>query len=144
MLNNLSTKHQKPIVFFDGSCALCSREIGHYQHLDGTQSITWIDIADDPPALKAHDIDWIAAMERLHVIDGEGRLHTGVEAFLALWKELPYYRWLAKTIVLTRMTPALEWCYVRFARWRLARRCKQGSCVPGLVGDTQKGHTGKS
>jgi predicted DCC family thiol-disulfide oxidoreductase YuxK len=67
-------------------------------------------------------------MARLHVIDTDGRVLTGVPGFIAIWRRLPYYRQLARVVTALGLVHPLDWGYSRFAAWRLRRRCASGVC----------------
>jgi len=45
---------QKPVVFYDGGCPLCRREIAHYRRIDGDRQLCWIDIHAQPETLQAY------------------------------------------------------------------------------------------
>lgn len=125
-------------MFFDGACPVCRREVAHYQRIDTLARVNWIDITRRPEALSELDpeVSYTAAMTRLHVIDHRGELHTGVAAFACLWRELPYYRWLAPIVTLPLLEPLLDRGYDALTRWRLRGRCLQsgenttGQCRP--------------
>ena len=121
-----------PIVFFDGGCALCRREIDHYRRVQGAGRIEWVDITHNTAVLAAYGLEPAAAMARLHVRDIEGRWQTGVWGFAELWSHLRGYRWLAWLLRATPVVPLLDLAYTRFARWRLRRRCSDGSCATPL------------
>ena len=120
-----ATNKSKPLVFYDGGCSLCSKEIEHYKRLDSDFGISWIDINRDQALLNALGVSGNQAMRQLHVLDGNGVLRTGVYAFLAIWAELPYYRTLAKVVRTARLAPIIERGYQRFATWRYDRRSSQ-------------------
>jgi predicted DCC family thiol-disulfide oxidoreductase YuxK len=115
-------------VFFDGGCPLCRREIDHYRRLSALGPIEWIDIAIDDDALRNHGLTREAAMARFHVLDTADQWQTGVPAFLELWSHLPVYRWMARILRASRLENLLDKVYVRFASWRLRRRCDNDSC----------------
>ena len=116
-------------VFFDGGCPMCRREIAHYQRLDEAGRIRWLDIHREPDAVAEVGVSWETAMQRLHVRSGSGVLYTGVPAFVAIWRELPRYRWLARLVSATPgLILLLDFAYGRFARWRWRRRCRDGIC----------------
>ncbi|GGO83361.1 redox protein [Marinobacterium nitratireducens] len=114
----------KPIVFYDGSCPLCRREIGHYRRLDRACAVDWRDIHRNGAALDAAGITPDEAMRRLHALEAGGEISTGINAFLVIWRALPRYRWLAALIERCHLTRPLEWLYTRFAAWRYRRRCR--------------------
>ena len=87
-------------TLYNGGCPVCSMEINHYQRLCDRDGIAlgWVDIARDEATLARLGLTREEAERRLHVIDGEGRLLAGVDAFQALWRRMPRYRWLATLV----------------------------------------------
>lgn len=120
----------KPIVFYDGSCPLCRKEINHYRRIDVKQKIEWLDITQSSDRLLAYDIQYEAAMERLHSINASGEKVTGVESFLLIWEQLDYYHYLAKAIRILMLEKPLNFAYQRFAKWRFKRRCDDSCQIP--------------
>ncbi|WP_018936195.1 thiol-disulfide oxidoreductase DCC family protein [Thioalkalivibrio sp. ALJ24] len=121
----------RPVVFFDGGCPLCRREIGHYRRLDSAGRIEWQDIHADPAPLAGYGIDPEDAMRRMHAVDERGRVVSGAPAFVVTWRHLPYYR-LAGA-VLHRLPPVvwlMDRVYGLFARARWRSRCRDGVCPP--------------
>lgn len=116
------------IVFFDGGCALCRREIAHYRKRRGADRLLWIDITQDETMLASHGLSRAHAMARFHVLDAAGNWHTGAWGFVELWSHLPVYRWLARLLRALRLVPLLDRAYSHFAHWRLQRRCDAVSC----------------
>jgi predicted DCC family thiol-disulfide oxidoreductase YuxK len=116
------------VVFYDGACPLCRREIAHYQRLDRRARIEWVDITRQPERLAGNGIAFTDAMQRLHVRESDGRIVTGAEAFVALWARLPYYRVLARLVSRPWRVRLLDRAYTRFAAWRWQRRCA-GTCA---------------
>lgn len=116
----------RPIVLFDGSCPLCSREIAHYRRLDTAERVAWWDIAHDPDCLAGSGIDHGHAMARFHVIAPDGEIVTGAHGFVRMWRELPGWRWLGRLCRWTGLVWPLEGAYRVFARRRARRR---GNCA---------------
>ena len=121
-----------PVVFYDGQCPLCRREINHYRSLRGAERLMWIDISHDEEMLHIHGLQVETAMTRFHVIDAAGNWHIGARGFIELWSHLPVYSWLARMIRALRLENALDWIYTRFADWRYKQRCNDGSCDASL------------
>ena len=113
----------KPIIFYDGNCPLCRKEINHYRRIDDKQKIEWLDLTQNTDRLQAYNIDYKTAMERLHGIDPSGEKVTGVAAFLLIWDKLTYYHYLSKMVRILMLEKPLELVYQRFAKWRFKRRC---------------------
>ncbi|MBK1619475.1 thiol-disulfide oxidoreductase [Lamprobacter modestohalophilus] len=116
-------------TFFDGGCPLCSREIAHYRKIDRDGRIQSIDITQAADTLATAGLDLPSAMRRLHVQEPDGRLLSGVEAFIAIWQRLPRWHLLAGLVTRLRLTRPLEWGYQRFAERRFRRRCAEGACM---------------
>lgn len=121
---------RRPVVFYDGGCPVCRREIGHYRRLDRTNAIEWRDVFAEPDALDGSGVDWHTAMQRFHARDENGTLRSGVDAFAMVWEHLPFWRWLARVVRGLRLTRPLDAVYRWYARRRYARRCA-GQCDPG-------------
>ncbi|MCC5868360.1 MAG: DUF393 domain-containing protein [Gammaproteobacteria bacterium] len=113
------------VVFYDGGCPVCRREIAHYRHLDRQRRLDWHDICAQPEALEHVGLTFEQAMRRFHVVDPEGVLRSGAEAFIVVWQQLPGWRWLARAVRMLRMTFVLEWGYGHWAerRWRRLQYC---------------------
>ena len=124
------TATSRPIVFYDGGCPFCRREIEHYQQIDRDRRLCWIDISQGPQAVSQHGLSLEQAMQRLHVRDAEGQWQTGISGFIELWSQLPYYRQLAKLLRLTGLQRPLEILYRYWAGWRARRRCSDLQCGP--------------
>jgi predicted DCC family thiol-disulfide oxidoreductase YuxK len=87
-------------VYYNGACPVCGPEIERFRraahHADAP--FAWHDLAAHPEALAAHRVTAADARRRLHVIDGQGRLHIGIDAFILIWSQLPGYRRLAPLV----------------------------------------------
>ena len=119
--NRRNVAKAKVTVFYDGSCPLCRKEISHYQRLDVDRRLNWCDISRSADQLKLLDISLEQAMKELHVLDIHGQLKTRAEAFITLWQQLPYYRWLARLVERLQLVSVMNRAYDIFARWRFRR-----------------------
>jgi predicted DCC family thiol-disulfide oxidoreductase YuxK len=100
-------------VFYDGSCPLCSAEIGLYRRQDTATALTLIDVSQDATALP-DGLTQAAAMARFHVMTSEGRILSGAAAFAEVWRALPGWRWLARLSDLPAMLWLMERAYRGF------------------------------
>lgn len=83
-------------TFFNGDCPVCSARVARYRHQGRRRAdLLWRDLADCPDALRCFGIDRETARKRLHVVDRNGILRGGIDAFAAIWRELPGAQWLA-------------------------------------------------
>ena len=108
-------------IFYDGKCGLCSREINYYKKIAQADKFRWSDIATDPTPLKPLKISQADGLRRLHGIDSEGHLHIGVDAFLLIWRELPYWRFLSMVVGLPGIRHLAQLAYNWFADYRFSR-----------------------
>ncbi len=116
----MSVSKPKVTCFHDGECPICAIEINAMKKLDKMGNVKWVDIAEDKAALATAGLTYKQAMERMYVIDENQQLQSGVQGFLHLWKQLPYYRRIAPIIEnIPLLLPVMEYFYGIFARYRL-------------------------
>ncbi|MDO9214548.1 MAG: DUF393 domain-containing protein [Methylococcales bacterium] len=116
----------KVTCFHDGECPICNIEINAMKKLDTAGNIHWVDISQDKAALAKAGLTYKQTMDRMHVIDENQQLQSGVLGFLQVWKQLPYYRRIAPIIEnVPLLLQLMECCYRIFARYRLPLTGKQ-------------------
>ena len=115
-------------VLYDGGCPMCSREILHYQRLGKALPIKWVDVTQPYVDLGSYGLSLQEALKFFHVVDTDGVMQVGAWAFITLWCEIPYYRYLGRFCRLFGLAPLLEIIYVRFADWHFKKRCRDGAC----------------
>jgi predicted DCC family thiol-disulfide oxidoreductase YuxK len=105
--------HVALTVFYNGACPICRRYIERYQAASAGRShlIAWCDAAAAPWALKRWNVEPAAALLRLYVVDADGRLLAGADAFARLWRALPGYRWAGLLMAVPGVTPIAGWIY---------------------------------
>lgn len=114
-------------VLYNADCPVCSFEIDGYAAYARRVGlpIRFDDL--NGPAREAWGIDAETAARRLHVLHA-GEVLAGVPAFLALWRQMPRYRWLARLVGAPGMRQAASALYDHVLapalfRWdRLRRR----------------------
>ncbi|MEO1014787.1 MAG: DUF393 domain-containing protein [Pseudomonadota bacterium] len=92
---NENKSNPKLIVYFDGACPLCRREIDFYR--GRSEDVSFVDVsrARDPEALGA-GLCPSDALKRFHVRTPDGELKDGAAAFAALWSHTPSVAWLGR------------------------------------------------
>ena len=108
-------------VYYDGKCGLCRRDIEYYKRVAPANRFVWLDIATDPAGLADLNIQQADALRRLHARDSSGTIFVGVAAFIAIWQNLNYWRYLAMIINLPFLQPVAAFAYDRFADYRFSR-----------------------
>ena len=79
-------------VYFNNSCKICKAEIDLYKK-EKIKEINWVDISNNYNAeleTKKNDKE---LLRRLHV-KKNGKIFSGAEAFLLVWKKIPKYKFL--------------------------------------------------
>ncbi|MGH1588285.1 thiol-disulfide oxidoreductase DCC family protein [Methylobacterium phyllosphaerae] len=117
---------EQVVVWFDGGCPLCRREIALMRRLDRRGAITFIDVAEDAGACPASRADMLA---RFHAREG-GRVLTGAAAFAAMWRAIPILRplgLLARSGMALSLLERLYGLFLRVRPWlqRLVQRFDQ-------------------
>ena len=102
------------IVWHDGACPLCRREIALMRRLDRRGAIRFVDAASDDASCP---VDRAALLARFHARE-DGRMLSGAAAFAAMWRAIPLLRPLGLAARNTCVLALLEWTYLRFLRAR--------------------------
>ncbi|WP_420549623.1 thiol-disulfide oxidoreductase DCC family protein [Curvivirga sp.] len=108
-------------IFYDGGCGLCSKEIKYYQRIAPEDRFEWYNISESQNELSEFNISEIDALKQLHVIDDEGILYVGVDAFLVIWRHLKYWKTLALITSLWPVKIILKILYGKFAASRFVK-----------------------
>ena len=114
-------------VFYDGTCGLCRREIGHYMRIAPAGAFHWVDITTAPTSFIALGHTVADGLKALHARDEAGIMHVGVNAFILIWRQLPRWRFLALFARLPLIHPVATWLYRIFAAWRF-KKLGYGAC----------------
>jgi len=112
------------LVLYDGACPLCAREIAHYQGLSPVAPVRFADVSAAPEGDLGCGIDRRAALARMHVVEPDGTVVSGARAFIALWKRMPGWRWLARLASVPPAPWLLEMAYQAFLRVRPALQAR--------------------
>lgn len=112
----------RPVLYFDGACPVCAKEISLYRRQTGAEGIDWVDAATCDPAALGPGLSREAALARLHLRRPDGSLVSGPGAFVGLWSALPRWSFLATLLGSRPALWALEQAYRIFLTARLAWR----------------------
>lgn len=122
------TEAQGLIVYYDGGCPLCSREIGFYQRQPGAEDIEWVNLVTAERESLGDDLDYAAAMARFHVRRPDGRLASGALGFALMWQHLPRLRVPGRIAALPGVVHVLELGYRLVLRMRKLWRKPDAVC----------------
>ena len=108
------------LVWFDGACPLCRREIAWMRRLDRRNAIAFVDVsraAAAPDSAAACPIDRSALLARFHALE-DGEVVSGAAAFAAMWRAVPLLRPLGLAARNRLVLAGLERLYGVFLRVR--------------------------
>lgn len=103
------------IVWHDGNCPLCRREIALMRSLDRKGAILFVDATEAGD--DACPIDRADLLARFHASE-DGRLLSGAAAFAAMWRAIPLLRPLGLAARAPWILRGLEPLYRGFLRVR--------------------------
>ena len=118
-------------VFYDGGCALCSREINMLRRMDKHNRLIFTDIfAEDFDAVAVTGLSFETLMEEIHGRFANGEMVTGVEVFRQLYGRVGF-RWAIGATRVFGVRQGLDSAYQLFAKNRLkwTGRCADGQCA---------------
>ncbi|HEV3236866.1 MAG TPA: DUF393 domain-containing protein [Gemmataceae bacterium] len=121
-------------LYYDGLCPLCSREIAFYRKRVVDNAVVFEDITEPGFDAASRGLDPASIHQVLHVKTAQGDIRTGLEAFIAIWRVIPGFTWLARLAGLPLVHGLMTLGYAVFARFRpwLPRRarndCAEGRC----------------
>lgn len=106
-------------VWYNTRCPVCDAGIRHQRNrlLEAVRAgrIEFRDINLEPEALAAHGASLEDIRRRLHATDRDGKLLTGADVAVALWRATPGEKWLAALLGNPALLPVTHFAYDRFA-----------------------------
>lgn len=115
-------------VYMNDACPVCHAEMKHYEDQVRRDDlpITFERVGQAVGGLPDYGLSGADLRRRLFVMNRAGELKSGVDAFIALWSELPRYRWAARVVQHPVLRPiaALIYdgiCVPVLARWNARR-----------------------
>lgn len=111
----------KILVFFDAKCNVCSKEISYYSKIDHEKKFKWINVNEGKNELKKYKIKFTDSLMYLHVIDKNKNIKVGVDAFIIIWQELKYWKFLAYLININFIKKITSFFYKIWARKRFEK-----------------------
>ena len=113
-------------VFYNGDCSICGPEIDADKRLAVRHNIDTLIFSPIACAVLPDGYGRDTLLARLHVQVQGGDMLVGVEAFIALWRQLPYFVWLARALDWVPMRPLAGLVYDRLLAPFLYRRFLRG------------------
>lgn len=104
------------VVWYDGACPLCQREIALVRRLDRRGAIAFVDVSD-PGVPVSCPVDRADLLARFHAREN-GQVLSGAAAFAAMWRAIPVLRPFGQLARIPPVLALLERGYRLFLRLR--------------------------
>lgn len=112
-------------VYYDGECPVCRMEVAFYRRIDTNGHVAWQDIT----SLGENELPFGKNREDLlgvfHARNSENDWETGVDAFAAIWSQLPMFRWFAWVFRVPILRLLAKACYQLFLTWQRRDRARR-------------------
>jgi len=120
-------------LLYDGACRFCARSAHAVQRRFGATRVKLRDFQEPGTLEQYPGITREAAMKRMQLVRGDGRIFAGAEAFARLAADVPVLGWLAWLYYLPGIRQLADMGYALVAsyRYRLFGRtqaCDGGTC----------------
>ena len=105
------------IIFYDGHCPLCRKEMDHLRRYNTDGVLRFEDIQQDDFEHRYPQLDWDALNNRIHVQRPDGTVVTGLDATHAAWQAVGK-GWLYAPLRWPLIRHVADYAYSLFARHR--------------------------
>lgn len=103
-------------VFYNSACPVCDAGINSQKGKTTSCGVDWEDVHLNNEKVAELNTDLEFVRERLHVIDAQGHLRVGYEAFITIWENSPTEQWKAKLSKIWGIRWCLNQLYNVFAK----------------------------
>ena len=123
----------RSVIFLDGNCPFCRREVTWLMRRDRAGRLGVVDIAAPDFDAAWWGLTQDAVEARFHTMTADGRMLDGVAAFRHVYGAVGL-GWLAAPTGWPVLRPIFDGLYRIFARYRvplgnlIGRRCDDGAC----------------
>jgi len=109
---------KKTKVYFDGNCNICSKEIQFYKNIDKKKKFEWIDIHSNKNEIRLLGISKNKLLKILHVKTSSSEVKKGVDAFICIWNEFKFFKFLSIILKLYPIKLIASFLYEKWANQR--------------------------
>ncbi|MBK8815699.1 MAG: DUF393 domain-containing protein [Methylococcaceae bacterium] len=102
-------------VYYNSACPVCKAGIEGQMEKESRCEIQWNDIHQKNAFVSELNSDLESVRERLHVIDENGQIQIGFDAFLTIWRHSPNQSWISKLLSLPVIKQVCHVVYNLFA-----------------------------
>lgn len=121
----------KLTVLYDGNCVLCRTSANRLRRHDPTSRVELLDLHDPSISERFPQVDLDKAMRLMQAVDANGRVSSGVDAWVEVGRVLPGWRAVAWLLKIPGIHAVAGWFYAWVARNRYRwnrEACVDGSC----------------
>lgn len=113
-------------VYYNSACPVCKAGIESQMGKFSRCEIQWNDVHKNNAIVSELPSDLEFVRERLHVVDENGQVQIGFDAFLAIWGNSPNENWKSKLLGLPLVKQLCHFAYNRFAaalyKWNRSKK----------------------
>ncbi|WP_440056696.1 thiol-disulfide oxidoreductase DCC family protein (plasmid) [Pseudoalteromonas sp. T1lg65] len=106
------------IIFYDGRCPLCAKEMDHLKQHDHHNQIVLKNVHCENFASEYPEINKQHALNVLHGYDFQGKLIKGLDVTVLAWQTVGKHRWLG-ILRWPLIRTISDLCYLFFAKHRM-------------------------
>jgi predicted DCC family thiol-disulfide oxidoreductase YuxK len=117
---------QKIAVYYNSACPVCKAGIESQKGKMEGCAIDWKDVHSDSTLVNDINSELEFVRERLHIVNTEGNILVGFDAFLEIWRNSPREHWKADFFGLPILRQTATHSYNLFAaalyKWNRAKK----------------------
>jgi predicted DCC family thiol-disulfide oxidoreductase YuxK len=107
------------VVIYDGHCKFCTAMVKNLASWDAAgRRLAFLSLHDPEVATRYPQLTYDQLMKEMYLIDRQGRIHRGAEAFRYLTTRLPRLYLLAPLVHIPFSLPFWRWAYQQVAKRR--------------------------
>jgi predicted DCC family thiol-disulfide oxidoreductase YuxK len=119
------------VILFDGNCRFCTQSAKTLARRVGPARAVATNFQEDGVLASYPGVTYEACMQRMHVIDPEGRVYAGAGAVARLFRTIPIVGILAYLYYVPGVRQLSEIAYAFIAKNRYKLFGKTQACEPG-------------
>jgi predicted DCC family thiol-disulfide oxidoreductase YuxK len=119
------------VVIYDGQCRICTAQIECVARWDTRRRLAFLSLHDPEVYERFPDLVHEELMQRMVVVDAQGRRHVGAAAVRVIARAVPRLWILTPFMYLPGTLPLWQWGYDQVAKrryWFNRHACDGGTC----------------
>ncbi len=117
------------VVIFDGHCKFCTAGVSRLAKWDArSRKLSFLSLHDPEVQTRFPQLTYDQMMEEMYLVDRDGGIYKGAEAFRFLTTQLPRLYPLCPLLYIPFSLPFWRWAYRQVASRRYRLMGKTGDC----------------